>query len=220
MREFYVTARKAFFFTRPGTKVSKIEFENLKMISLINKATFLVCSPKRVAGLVLAKSSTFFSDSSSSVDSTFLATLAHTKDVIRRLLSRQWEAEWAGSSKGSFTRLFFPTIRDANMIASNNLSSPLTQILTGHSLLNAHQHRFNFKLSPACLCGHPAETTEHFLFDCSLYTELRQSFRKASLSELALWPPSLASIPQSDALWSEFRRFINKTNRLLFYCNR
>ena len=51
----------------------------------------------------------------------------------------------------------------------------LFQLRVGLSSLKNHKKRHNFKdtLSDVCRCQTHAETTDHFLLNCNLYTEIR-----------------------------------------------
>lgn len=61
-----------------------------------------------------------------------------------------------------------------------NLTKPMIalfhQFRTGHTCLNAHLYRFRKNDTDKCACG-CKETTSHFLLDCWLYNDLRQSLR-------------------------------------------
>ena len=54
----------------------------------------------------------------------------------------------------------------------------LTKLRVGLSDLREHRFRHNFKNcpSPICKCKQEAESTEHFLARCPLYTNLRNNF--------------------------------------------
>ncbi len=111
---------------------------------------------------------------------------------------------------------FFPTVHDASVLKCRRLSSEVTQILTGHSLLNAHQFRFGFKTSQTCMCGYFSENVHHFLFFCPNFSDLRNNLRVTCLSENERWPPSLAAVAKSTTIWTAFCQFVRKTSRLAF----
>ena len=50
-----------------------------------------------------------------------------------------------------------------------------TRLRVGRSYLNSHKYSIGLADSPACLCHHPQETTEHFVLDCFLYPIERQN---------------------------------------------
>ena len=63
-------------------------------------------------------------------------------------------------------------------ISNENLSrrtaSTIFQLRVGHALLNQYLHRFKKVDSLQCpACGHPKETTKHFLLQCPKYTHER-----------------------------------------------
>jgi hypothetical protein len=66
------------------------------------------------------------------------------------------------SLAGANTSAFFPRRKSATTILKLHLSNKAIQILSGNSFLNSHQHRFDFKNSPACGCDSPLEPIEHF----------------------------------------------------------
>ena len=54
-----------------------------------------------------------------------------------------------------------------------------TQIRTESLPLNAHLYQTQRLSSPQCICGHPSETSLHFLFSCPLFEDIRDSlFRR------------------------------------------
>jgi hypothetical protein len=93
-------------------------------------------------------------------------------------------------------------------------SNKVTQILTGHCVLNAHQHRFGFVEDPSCSCGEPIESLNHFLFFCPTYNVIRKVFRDISLEVYNIWPPELSMIPRSEALWRAMKSFIVNSKRI------
>jgi hypothetical protein len=83
---------------------------------------------------------------------------------IRQSGSSIWDHEWTSISAGANTRAFFPRAKSAAIITKHHISKQVVQFLSGHSFLNSLQRHFGFKDSPACGCGAPLESTEHFLF--------------------------------------------------------
>ena len=95
-----------------------------------------------------------------------LQTKQSVKRMIRSICLEIWNREWTSSTTGSTTCLFLPTVESAASFGPVDLSREQSQVLTGHSYLNVHQHRFKFHDSPMCACGDAEETIEHFLFSC------------------------------------------------------
>jgi hypothetical protein len=134
--------------------------------------------------------------------------------VASMLIKSLHEREWASWLNATTTTSFFPTVQSASMLLSTQLNCQLSQILSGHSALNTHQYRFKFRPSPACSCGEPHGSIEHFLFYCILFSHPRISF-SAACRECALpWPPSLDNIPTHRVVWTAMVRYISATKRL------
>ena len=54
----------------------------------------------------------------------------------------------------------------------------LSRLRTGHCHLNQYLHRFNIIETPECECGGEIETVEHYLLNCELYEEERDTLRR------------------------------------------
>ena len=124
---------------------------------------------------------------------------------------------WSSSQKGETTRNFFPNVKAARILMTKRPSNKITQILTGHCVLNAHQHRFGFIEDPSCSCGEPLESLHHFLFFCPTYNVIRKVFRDISLEVYNIWPPELSMIPRSEALWRAMKSFVVNSKRIDTY---
>ena len=94
-------------------------------------------------------------------------TPARVKLTIRKMLQTKWTEEWEQATQGQQTRDFFPTPSFSHVRLSN-LPRQLTQILTRHSWLNAHQHRLKFKNSPFCICSNNPEIGFFFTVLCKM----------------------------------------------------
>lgn len=136
------------------------------------------------------------------------------KKAIRTVLGNLWSKEWSESSQGNTTRSFFPSPSCFTQLSSHNLPHQVIQILSGHSYLNVHQHRLKLLNSPSCACSSQYETTEHFIFDCPLFANLRVNFIAICLSELSLWPPPISKIHTSTKAFKELCKFILTSDRL------
>ena len=69
------------------------------------------------------------------------------------------------------THEFFPTIDKAASMVIRNLPKQtqrmITQLLTGHSVLNGHMHKIHLADEPIChLCLEDDETPKHIIFEC------------------------------------------------------
>jgi hypothetical protein len=62
------------------------------------------------------------------------------KHTIRNTLEQAWRREWHESLQGDTTRSFFPFLKCFIQLKILNLPHQVIQMLTGHSLLNAHQY--------------------------------------------------------------------------------
>ena len=122
--------------------------------------------------------------------------------------------EWEQAAQGQQTRNFFPTPSSFLHVRLSNLPHQLTQVLTGHSWLNAHQHRFNFKNSPFCICSNNPETVQHFLFHCALYDVNRFCFKELCEEKLKCWPPNLNELHKNPQIFIAMIKFIMSTTRL------
>lgn len=112
----------------------------------------------------------------------------------------------------SCQKIFFPNVESARGIGSIKLSAQMAQVITGHCSLNAHQHRFRFRVDPGCECGAAQETVKHFLFYCP--KNGRDDFVLAYPKATDVWPPSLARIPEDRFLWLEMNMFGRKIKRI------
>jgi hypothetical protein len=125
-----------------------------------------------------------------------------------------WNQKWKSASVGSHTRRFFPSVPKLGVLFKLKLSFYSVQVLTGHCFLNYFLAKINRSASPLCLCLSDIETVEHFLFNCTLFTELRVSFKYSVLSRGISWPPELSAILENEARWSELTKFVLATKRL------
>lgn len=139
-----------------------------------------------------------------------------SKKTIYEHVKKMWEEEWAGSTNGECTSSFFPNTRSAVSLISLLMERASVQIVSGHNMLNSHQHRFGFTRDASCASGHLSETISHFLFFCPLFISQRNNFITASLSLTGVWPPPVSMIPQQPELWNVIRQFVRHTGRLKY----
>ena len=60
------------------------------------------------------------------------------RSMIRENLAEEWNNEWVTSPLAPHTKLFFPTVSDAAVLASLHTDAETVQVLTGHCMLNHH----------------------------------------------------------------------------------
>jgi hypothetical protein len=213
--EIISPSHKLLSFLNLGKLVSSLQLHCLDtMVSIHHNMSFCVAHDLSSSfGLCLTRAICNSSDILHPV-----LELRHPKQVafavasspIKSLLER----EWASGLNATTTRYFFPTVQSASMLLSAQLNCQLSQILSGHSALNTHQYRFKFRPSPACSCGEPLESIEHFLFHRILFTQPRLSFSAACREGAIPWPPSLDNISTHQAVWKAMVRYISATKRL------
>ena len=148
------------------------------------------------------------------VSTSFLSPRQKSKHEIESHLETLWNEEWVRSPNDEYTRSFFPNIKSARSLLTLTMDRATAQIVSGHSLLKSHQHRFGFVGNPSCECGYRSERIDHFLFSCPLFHSHRSSFATTSLKITNSWPLSLSAIPQNMDLWSVFWQFLRSSKRL------
>jgi hypothetical protein len=176
-----------------------------------------ICQPAKAEGFQLAIADCSLPGDSLEFLPPLLSSRASCKSTIKNLSQGVWHSEWLLSPNGYSVREFFPTVKSAYAIPFHKLCAKVTQILTGHSLLYAHQHRFNFVASPCCQCRSLSESVEHFLFvfpSFSIQHLLCSSSCRSTRLHLRLWPRPLSSIPSNPVVWNAIIRFIRSTKRL------
>lgn len=202
-------------FVKLGKPLYDVEIKNLQLLGQFASVELCVCDTNStIHGLRLAVTSS--SDDEQLVVLAFPPDKETAKHDYRRFILALWSLQWQTSNSGSITRKFFPSVESAGSIKDKSLSSQLSQILTGHCLLNAHMHRFNLANSPMCGCGQAHETIEHFLFICPAHASVRRPFQLLCETELSQWPPTPSAVAQSNRLWAAMTSFIRKSNRLVF----
>lgn len=207
--EFFVPNHSFVHFMLPNRKLSELEVENFSLIaSLQDRSAMFVGLSSSSVGYREAE---YLARRTSIPMKPNLLTLEQLKTTIRQQVTSIWAEEWAQSTP-SGTKSFFPDVASATNITKLGLKSGIAQLITGHCALNAHQHRFGFRDSPACPCGAPSETVEHFLFACPMFN--RERLKNQSIRVTGVWPPTLAAIPENPILWGEMRAFISASKRL------
>ena len=154
--EIFCPSRSAPAFLFPNVRISSAESSVFHKILNLGLSCHLFLSADSLSlGFQLARVWAALSDVK--IDSPLNAHCLDKSPVASRisdLLYRLWNEEWVSSSKGSATRLFFPTISSASVLLKLRRSVGLYQLISGHCALNGHQKRFRFSETTACLCGH------------------------------------------------------------------
>ena len=211
--EIFVRSRSSLSFTKPASDHSTLDSKNFSdLLSLKAKVSLFHGISEQDPGPLLAN---FWATAANRPDNYSIPTShAAAKSFIGACIRNIWELEWANSLAGAVTRSFFPSPQSALVLLSRRPHSFVTQILTGHSVLNDHQYRFNFIRKPSCKCGCESESVPHFLFHCPIYDLLRSDFISLVRHEKISWPPSPELISRNKLLWDEFVRFILKSKRV------
>lgn len=135
----------------------------------------------------------------------------YTRLITRRYSMKVWEDRWQQLSSDMIYRKLAPQLRSLRKLWKfKQITSALAQIFTGHSWLNAHQHRFSFSISSRCkYCKTEDESVEHFLMVCPRWSHHRYLlFEEMSLRVTNIGIESFAQTPAA------LTRYCNRTGRL------
>ena len=141
--DIFLQSSKDINFIKPSVKHSTLDSDNFTILTSIRgQINFYFGLHEHMTGYEFAREA---SDKSSPPEIVkFPPSKADNKGDIESLLFSIWDREWSSSQKGETTRNFFPNVKAARILMTKRPSNKITQILTGHCLLNAHQHRFGF----------------------------------------------------------------------------
>ena len=214
--DIFLQSSKDINFIKPSVKHNTLDSDNFNILTSIRgRINFYFGLHEHMAGYEFAREASGKSSPPEIVK--FPPSKADNKGDIESLLFSIWDREWSSSQKGETTRNFFPNVKAARILMTKRPSNKITQILTGHCVLNAHQHRFGFIEDPSCSCGEPLESLHHFLFFCPTYNVIRKVFRDISLEVYNIWPPELSMIPRSETLWRAMKSFVFNSKRIDTY---
>ena len=106
------------------------------------------------------------------------------KSQFNSLWSRQWRLRVAESGKGSFLRdlLQAPRLRAWATGYPRKVLCAMSRLRIGHAGVQSHLHRFRMCASPLCATCAVADTVEHFILQCSLYTLARNRTKSVFVS--------------------------------------
>lgn len=151
-----------------------------------------------------------YAESQRSLDYDLLPISA-IKAELRHKTYDEWNKRWIESTKGSITRLYFPTINDRLKCHDLKINYKLTQFLTGHGKFRAYCYRFKIITSSMCECKKSEETPEHIIIiDCEKYLDQRQPLVNEAHHLGLGWPTTLQIIIKYKKLSNEFLNFLSK----------
>ncbi len=134
-------------------------------------------------------------------------------NFVEESTKTMWEREWQACQKGKITKDFFPTTQLPTHFKSLPISGHLSQLITGHSYLNAHLYRLRMSDSPACRCGEPEETISHILLYCPALNEARSHLRASVCNVGGSWPPSSSTLCKNRSTLRALIHFVETCGR-------
>jgi ribonuclease HI len=122
--------------------------------------------------------------------------------LIKAEAKQQWRYAWNNNThtghalrRNMKARGFKTGSKFYNQISSRKAAATLARLRTGHCGLNQYLHRCKRADSPYCDCGDGKETVEHYLLECVLHKEARNSLRrKVGMGKMKV--PSLLGQPK------------------------
>jgi hypothetical protein len=173
---------------------------------------FLAANPASPA-ILLAR---FWYQSSTNMSDFSKKSPLHPKGLIKSHQVANWNREWANSKTGLSTREFFPNVHSSYALLKLKSNALTTQVITGHCLLNQHQHRFGFLPSPACYYIYSYIILLYYILFCPVHSFYRRPLIIAAEDLKIPWPPTLSDFPKHALLWNKLVIYLNRTNRLKF----
>ena len=93
----------------------------------------------------------------------------------------KWQEQWASSTKGAVSKLFFPNIKE-RMKTRIPISAEFTAMVTGHTLTRSYLHRFKFIPNLTCFCSIKEEqTVNHIILNCTQLENERRFLRSTTV---------------------------------------
>jgi ribonuclease HI len=104
---------------------------------------------------------------------------AAAKRAVRDRVKQAWAKSWAATPRGKPTKRLVPApdvrvVKGLYRGMSKAYSSVLIQLRTGRIGLNHFLYKIKARESDDCSCEQGSQTPKHVLFDCPLWTEIRQ----------------------------------------------
>ena len=98
------------------------------------------------------------------------------KKMIREHQVQQWQKAWENAVSGRHTKDLIPSVRTKVSWASQRcIDMSYARMLTGSTNLNDHLFKMKYSDTPNCECEEARETIDHYLMDCSIYSESRDA---------------------------------------------
>ncbi len=99
---------------------------------------------------------------------------------------KDWKMEWSKSPRYKKTKHIDPTLPlkkflklISHLKLSRSAASKIFQLRSGHVPLNTYLFKIKHAASPSCPnCGHPKETSQHFVMECPAYDKERRKLFK------------------------------------------
>lgn len=88
---------------------------------------------------------------------------------------RVWNECWARETRGAWTRRLMPDIRQWVTRQHGDITYYIAQVFSNHGCFFSYLHRFKRADSPSCRYCHQEDTAEHTLFECSQWTQQRET---------------------------------------------
>ncbi|KAF8985895.1 hypothetical protein BDQ17DRAFT_1259946, partial [Cyathus striatus] len=132
-------------------------------------------------------------------------------------LSNSWRKSRFGKTNRIIPLHHFSKLRNVFFSLPRKLSTLVGYLITNHNRLHHHLHRIGKSPSPEChKCHHGAETTDHFLFQCTAYAVANNTLARAcSLSHARLTLGTLLASPKRIAALFTYIRSTERFNRTL-----
>ncbi|GIX87730.1 uncharacterized protein CDAR_617151 [Caerostris darwini] len=96
-------------------------------------------------------------------------SINYIKSILKKELMAEGQNNWTNSTKGRSVHDLFPKV-SVDRIQGDFF---LNQLITGHGALAKYRERF-FGKSAICQCGHQPEDTHHIVYECPLWSQMRQ----------------------------------------------
>lgn len=105
----------------------------------------------------------------------FYASMAHEESPgeHRTNTLELWQSEWAGSTKGMWTRELIPDVRPWIGRRWGEVTYHVTQCLTGHGSFMTYLQRIGKRPSPICMYCIADDDARHTLFSCPRWSRER-----------------------------------------------
>jgi len=101
----------------------------------------------------------------------------------------KWQEQWASSTKGAVSKLFFPNIKE-RMKTRIPISSEFMATVMGHGLTRSYLHRFKFIPNSTCSCRIKEEQiVNHIILKCTKLENERRFLRNTIVRTGETWPP-------------------------------